>query len=233
MNFLANYSTTLFEKRYPLASFDSCSEDPSAPRPAVTWARTFGRKGSLGESVQSVLQVSDGGYFVVGDSSLFDGVTGFAASAWALRLDALGNVIWQRAYERGPQGLVRAAVEVPGGFLIAGTSGLVKVDTGGNVIWANDYTAADELDIVSATADPAGGVVVAGSLSVAGKAWAMKVDDDGGVVWSQSFAGDGFSRVRSTRDGGTVLSGTISLSKAGPVGRPALPRSCCLTGVGP
>lgn len=210
MEFLADYATTLFEHRHPLGSFDSCSDDPDAPRPSLSWARTYARAGSPGETVQAVVQASDGGYFVLGESGLFDGITGFAASTWALRLDALGNVIWQKAYQRTDQGLARAAAEVPDGFLVAGTSGVLKLDSGGNVVWSKHYTADDGLEIASIAAQGDGKVVLAGTLGLAVKAWAMQIDARGDVVWSRSYAGDHFTRVRTTSDGGSILSGRIT-----------------------
>jgi len=207
--FLADYSTTLFDHRYPLASFDSCSDDPDAPRPALTWARTYRRANSPGDTTQAVLQASDGGYFVLGESGLFDGVTGFAAATFAMRLDPLGNVIWQRAYQRAEQGLARAAVEVPGGFVVAGTSGVIMLDSGGNVVWAKRYVTDDEVEIASITAQPDGSVVLAGTLGLSMRAWAMKLDDGGNVLWSKGYAGENFTQVRATSDGGTVLSGSI------------------------
>jgi len=210
MSFLADYSTTLFDARKPLASFDTCSGgDPNAARPATTWARTYARAGSDGERAQAVLQVSDGGYFVLGESSLFQGTSAFAASAWALRLDALGNVIWQRAYARGAQGLTRAAAEVPGGFVIAGTSGLIKLDTGGNVLWAKQYVTSGDWELTSLAAQPDGSLLLVGALSAKGRAFALKVDPEGAVLWARSYSGDGFNRARSTSDGGFVLSGSV------------------------
>ena len=212
VHFLADHKEILHEYRYPLGSFNSCDQDPNAPRPALSWARTFGRAGSPGETAQAVLQASDGDYFVLGQSDLFDGVTGFAASTWALRLDALGNVIWQKAYQRTDQGLTRASAELPDGFLVAGTSGLLKLDSGGNLVWSKHYTADDGLEIASIAAQADGSVVLAGTLTLAAKAWAMKIDAQGDVVWSHSYAGDHFTHVRTTSDGGVVLSGQIDAS---------------------
>jgi hypothetical protein len=210
MSFLADYSTTLFDARKQLASFDTGSSgDPNAARPATTWARTYGRAGSGGERAQAVLQVSDGGYFVLGESSLFQGISAFAASAWALRLDALGNVIWQRAYARSSQGLTRAAAEVPGGFVIAGTSGLIKLDTGGNVLWAKQYLTDGDWELTSLAAQSDGSLLLVGALSAQGHALALKVDPNGEVLWAHSYVGDDFNRARPTSDGGFVLSGSV------------------------
>lgn len=209
VDFLAEYETTLFDERHPLAHHDGCSEDPNAPRPAVTWARTYGREGSPGEVARAAIEAEDGSFVVVGHSDLFDGVTGFAASAWVLRLDALGHVIWQRAFQRTALGMVRGLAEVPGGFLVAGTSGVMKLDSGGNVVWANSYEADPLIEIVSIAALPDGRFAVAGFHGVSSQAWAMGLGPEGDVVWSRRYATEAFSRVRTTARGGYVVIGSV------------------------
>jgi hypothetical protein len=207
VKFIADYETTLFDVPYRLAGFDSCDAELDGPDAATTWARTYSRAGSDGERAQAVVQLSDGGYFLVGESSLFDGIRGFAASTWVMRLDALGNVVWQRAFQRTLQGLARAAAEVPGGLLVAGASGLFKLDSGGNLLWAKQYLAEDELELKSLAPREDGSVVLAGVLGLAGQAFAMQIDPQGDVTWARSFAGEDFKHVRITADGGSVLAG--------------------------
>src|SRR5690606_11331745 len=157
VDFVASYETTLFDRRYPIASFDGCSDDPNAPRPLVTWSRTFGRAETPGEQARAVLQAADGTLLVLGHSDAFGGVNAFAAAVWALRLDPLGHVLWQRAYRRDAElGLIQGAAEIPGGFLIAGSAGVAKLDSGGNVVWAKTYAADDALEITSIAARPDG-----------------------------------------------------------------------------
>ncbi len=209
VDFLADYETTLPEERYPLAHYDSCSEDPDAPRPAVTWARTFGRAGSPGEVARAVVESADGSFVVAGHSDLFADVTGFAASAWVLRLDALGHVIWQRAFQRTALGMVRGLAEVPGGFLVAGTSGVMKLDSGGNLVWAMRYEGDPLAEIASIAAQADGSFAVAGIHGVDSQAWAMGLTADGDVRWSRRYSGETCSRVRATADGGYVVIGHV------------------------
>jgi hypothetical protein len=205
VDFLADYETVLLNETFPLASFDSCNPDPGALRPAITWSRSFSRTGSMGERARGVIEASDGSYLVVGDSSLFDGVTGHGASLWAMRLDALGNVIWQKAF--GQQtGFAKAVQEVPGGFVVASAQGLMKLDTGGNLLWAKRYAGAE---LVSMVAYADGSLLVAGHYGTTPHAWAMRLDAQGEVLWSRRF-GEGtgsFNRVRLTSDGGAILVG--------------------------
>ncbi len=211
VEFIADYETTLFHEDYPLATFDSCSNDPSAPRPAVTWARSFAREGSAGERAKAVTQLSDGTYVVVGDSDLFGNVRGFAASLWALRLDALGNVLWQRAFGRlGAFGTAQSVAEVPGGILVAASAGAIKLDTGGNLIWAKTYDSGQYLQIGSVAVHPDGSFLAAGSYGNTAEAWAMKADAEGEAIWSRTYGGTDFARARIGHDGGYVLAGLTS-----------------------
>ncbi len=208
VDFIAKYSTVLFDKRFPLAAFDGCTQDPNAPRPAITWARSLGRAGSQGDIAKAVVQAHDGTYFVVGDSGLFDGVPAFGAATWALRLDALGNVVWQRAFERSASlGLVQGAQEVPGGFLVAGTTGVMMLDSGGNLVWIRAIQSDTPMEIASISAHPDGSFLLAGRHPIRKVAWAMKLGPEGEVRWSRRYGGEVLSRVRATADGGAILLG--------------------------
>lgn len=210
VDFLADYETTLFNEAFELAGFDSCGSDPGAPRPAITWSRSFGRTGSIGERAGAVLQASDGTYLVVGASDLFGPVTGYTASLWAMRLDALGNIVWQRAFGGLAAGFARAVQEVPGGFVIASARGVMKIDTGGNPLWIRNYQGNGFLEIASLAALDDGSLVLAGRYGNTPQAWAMKLDPNGRVLWSRRYGGDGFNRVRATTDGGFILVGGSS-----------------------
>ncbi|MBX3143558.1 MAG: hypothetical protein KF813_07380 [Trueperaceae bacterium] len=198
-----DYDTVLFNKSTPLASFDTC--DPNAPVPATVWARGFSRKDSVGENARAVVQAADGTYLVAGDSTLIDGVTGTAASAWALRLDALGNPLWQRAYYMFGAGRVVGALALNDGFILATTLGVMKLDPGGNVIWARRFESTQE--IYSITERHGGGVVIAGRYGTSSQAWIAALDLQGWSVWSRTYGAESFNRVRQTSDGGYVAIG--------------------------
>jgi hypothetical protein len=207
VDLLADYETTLFNQAFPLTEFDSCNTGPGAPRPTVTWARSFGRSGSPGERAGAVLEASDGTFLVVGASDLFGPTTGANASLWAMRLDALGTIVWQRAYGGPAAGFARAVQEVPGGFVIASARSVMKIDTGGNPQWVRSYEGNGLIEIASLAAHDDGSLVAAGRYGNVAQGWAMRLDPEGRVLWSRRFGGDGFSRVRVTSDGGHILVG--------------------------
>jgi hypothetical protein len=64
-------------------------------------------------------------------------------------------------------------------------------------------------EIVSIAAQPDGSFAVAGFYGTSSQAWAMGLDPSGEVVWSRRYAGQTFTRVRATADGGYVVIGDV------------------------
>src|SRR6202008_1037230 len=66
----------------------------------IQWERSFG--GSNYESARDVVQTTDGGYIVAGETNSTDGgvMPGFGGTKdiWILKLNATGTLIWQKRY---------------------------------------------------------------------------------------------------------------------------------------
>jgi hypothetical protein len=96
----------------------------------VTWQNTYSN--SDGEYPSSIQQTSDGGYIVAGslNASSFSGSFG----GWVLKLDASGNVTWQKTY---PASSVQQTSD--GGYIMAGYAGgpgsILKADGTGAFVW--------------------------------------------------------------------------------------------------
>jgi len=127
----------------------------------IQWERSFG--GTDYETAKDVIQTSDGGYMIAGETSSTDGdvISGYGSTRdiWVLKLDANGNLQWQKRY--GGNGLDIGNNIYPlsdGNFLIAassssndgditgnhGTGGytdgvLMKIDASGNMLWSKCY----------------------------------------------------------------------------------------------
>jgi hypothetical protein len=65
----------------------------SAPAQAQEWAKTYG--GASDDYASSIQQTSEGGYIVAGSTASFGAGS---RDAWVLKLDASGNVTWQKTY---------------------------------------------------------------------------------------------------------------------------------------
>lgn len=151
--------------------------------PATEWDKSFGNIRS--DDLYKVIQTSDGGYLLAGDSDSpaggdkSQGTRGFT-DYWILKTDALGNKQWDRRFGGNLQEEMYGVIETADGYLLGGWSKsdisgdqtqakrggsdfwIVKTDKNGNKLWDQRYggTDDDELRAMAATSD--GGFVLAG-----------------------------------------------------------------------
>lgn len=134
------------------------------------WEKKFGGSGS--DDGYGIKQMADGGYILTGSiSSAIAGHYG-AGDVYVVRIDASGNLVWQRALgtssnEQGREIILASdgSVYVAGRTVVGGTTDgwLVKLSSSGNVIWQQNFggTGADELSAIIKNAS--GNIVIAGS----------------------------------------------------------------------
>ncbi|RMF90565.1 MAG: M6 family metalloprotease domain-containing protein [Nitrospinota bacterium] len=183
----------------------------------VLWQKTYSPGGSGWESAYAIRQTSDGGYIVAGsrgDDRAFE--------AWVLKLDASGNIQWQKAFEfthdaraiqQTSDGGYIVAVEYPS-FLI------LKLDASGNIQWqkapadnGNIYPG-NHPSAIQQTSD--GGYIVAGMTETYATAggywdiWVLKLDASGNIQWQKTYGGGGSDTafaIQQTADGGYIVAG--------------------------
>ena len=184
------------------------------------WAKTYG--GTHDDFARSIQQTSDGGYIVAGKTSS-SGAGG--DDIWVLKLDASGNVAWQKAYGGDNHDEAHAIQQTAdGGYIVAGetyTFGagnydvwILKLDSAGNVTWQNTYggTHDDYAYSIQQTADS--GYIVAGKTTSFGAGgpdvWLLKLDASGSVTWQKTYGknlDDWANSIRQTPDGGYIMAG--------------------------
>ncbi len=139
---------------------------------AIQWDKRYG--GSGGNSASDGIQLADGGYLILGSTNSPQGLDVSDPSYgsddyWLVRLDSLGNKLWDKRYGgNDSEGASRILRHPNGGFLLVGislsnisgvktdnnyASGLsdiwtVRIDSSGNILWdkvlgslENDYNA--------------------------------------------------------------------------------------------
>lgn len=120
----------------------------------LEWQKTFG--GSGDDHAWSVIQVSDGGYLVTGETASTDGdVTGNHGNYdfWVLKLSATGDLEWEKAMGGEGGDFGTSAIEAPdGAYVVTGYTGshntgdvtghhssfdfwIVKLSTSGELEW--------------------------------------------------------------------------------------------------
>jgi len=199
------------------------------PVAAAQWANTYG--GSSDDYAYSIQQTSDGGYIVAGYTNSF-GAGG--TDAWVLKLDANGNVQWQKTYGGSSDDYAYSIQQTSdGGYIVAGYTEsfgagyadvwVLKLDANGNVQWQKTYGGSgwDEAYSIQRTLD--GGYIVAGwtdSFGAGGTdAWVLKLDANGNVQWQKTYGGtydDYANSIQQTSDGGYIVAGrTYSFGAGG------------------
>lgn len=162
-----------------------------------TWQKTYG--GSEPDFAVAIRQTMDGGYIVAGNSFSFDvGISTW--DVWVLKLDADGEIDWQKAYGTTADDHVSALeVSRDGRYIMAGYTGItgppaaydgwvMKIDVNGNIMWQKTYGSKDpqgseSLADIKPTYD--GGYIALGGTGSFGigqqDVWVLKMDQNGDI----------------------------------------------------
>jgi hypothetical protein len=200
----------------------------------LQWTKTIGGPESDGGT--SLIQTSDGGYAIAGNSYSF--VAG-GYDVYIVKLDANGNLQWTKTidgpnYEEG-RSLIQTS---DGGYAIAGYTNsfgageadvyVVKLDANGNLQWTKTIGGKNDDEGFSLIQTADGGYAITGyttagyiEYSGAGESdvYVVKLDAHGNLQWTKTIRGKGWDVGRSliqTSDGGYVIAGaTISFGAGG------------------
>ena len=195
----------------------------------IIWKRCLG--GSDIDINPIIIETNDSGYIVASTTYSNDGdVFGFHTSinnpdAWIVKLDSVGNIVWQKCYggtdrdevfdiilsDEGGCVFVGSTLSIDGDLLNLNSYSnsiqgwIVKIDSVGNILWqkllGGSYD--DILYSVSKTTD--GNYVVAGVTSsddgdVVGNTsiesgWILKLSETGSILWQKCLNRGVYSRV--------------------------------------
>lgn len=125
---------------------------------------------------------------------------------WLVKIDANGNVIWNRTFGGSLDSAGRGVTLTQDGcYMVAGytddTANLdydflvLKIDTAGTLLWNRTY-GGPESDKAYAIAPAAGGCVITGDTRSKGAgesdAWVIRIDLNGSLLWDRTVGGKGF-----------------------------------------
>ncbi|HZV12084.1 MAG TPA: T9SS C-terminal target domain-containing protein [Candidatus Kapabacteria bacterium] len=169
---------------YWIVEFDSLG--------TIKWQNSYG--GSSDEIPSSVIQDSDGGFIIAGNSYSSDGdVTGHhgpdsLSDCWVVKIDSVGTIKWQKSYGGSGEDYIHSITQSEdGGYTIAGGSNSTDADITGTH-GGYDY-------------------------------WIMKIDEIGRLQWQKFLGGkrdDKAYSIQQTVDGGYIVAG-ITQSQDGDV----------------
>ncbi len=146
----------------------------------IEWENSMG--GSATDYGWHIIQTTDGGYIVAGDTSSDDGdVTGHQGISdyWVVKLNSTGDIQWEKTLGGSLDDEAKSIrQDTDGGYLVAGISGSMDGDVSGN-IGGPDF-------------------------------WVVKLDPNGNLLWEKSLGGssnEGAEGIQLTSDGGYIVAG--------------------------
>lgn len=194
-----------------------------------TWDRTY--HGVDFDSFSAIAATADGGFVATGPT--YSGSAG-QDDIWVVKLNAAGEITWQKRYGGGARDYARAIVVANdgNGYVVAGYTEsfgagsadgwVIKVDNTGNVVWQKTFGTGGFEHAVSLIPANDGGYLVAAEGSSFGDGsadvWLFKVDELGNIVWQRAYGGSGWDtayKIVPVQDGGYVFVGYTTSAGAG------------------
>jgi len=199
----------------------------------IEWQKILKKfhNGVVAATAQSVQQTLDGGYIVAG--VLFNPDSGSRLDAWVVKLDANGNVLWEKAYSiamwdfhsyiRKTQdgGYIMAVSSMSYGYLVLNS--ILKLDGNGNIVWLKRIRDVDWLQINDVQQDADGNYIAVGFAyqdgadTVTGGPLVVKLDANGNILWQKVYTNDsganwsaGFTSIKPTSDVGYIAVGIVT-----------------------
>ena len=198
----------------------SC-DNKSTYGPSDQAGKTLGFSGE--DYAHSIVQTSDGGYFITGyTNSIRDNY-----DLYAVKTDKKFNIQWSKTFgniniDKGYKG----KETLDGGFVILGTVYIgpanndilcIKTDRRGKMLWSRHFGGTKNEEGRSFVELPDGGLVIAGSTESYGSGEndiiLIKVDAQGRLKWTKTYGGASTDRafdIHLTTDGGLAVTGRTS-----------------------
>ncbi len=191
------------------------------------WARTYGE--SEEDHVSSIMQTSDGGYIIIGNTSHLasgDYYTDFGI----LKLNMLGDIEWQNTYRSGAASIIEPSFiqqTNEGGYIFGGTiegqDVVTKLSVDGDIEWQKYYSYEFRTNANSLLPTSDGGYIVVGENWITDTLThdivVLKLSFDGIIEWTKAYGENGIDdqahSIQQTNDGGYIIVGQTESFDAG------------------
>jgi hypothetical protein len=203
-----------------IALIIASAPDLLVAQPDTLWTRTYG--GAEDDYGQSVVEIDDGGYMMVGSTTSYGAGQ---SDVYLLRIDPVGDILWAQTYGGGDNDYGYDIFLTPdGGSVLAGETSsfgagksdiyLIKTDVDGDTLWTRTYGGADWDKGYSVDGTMDGGFVVVGYTNSSGAGlsdiYLVRTDSIGDTLWTKTYGGENFDcgySVVQASDSGYVLTG--------------------------
>ncbi len=186
------------------------------------WTKTYG--GISEESAYDVIQTSDGGFFIIGNSLTY--TFGFS-SVYVVKTNSTGEIIWSKSYEKANANSGVSAIQLSdNGFFFCGVAQqslintsdcyFIRTNAQGDTIWTKTF-GGNDYDGAFQCYDAGDGIIVSGTTKSFGAGnndiFLGKFDYNGNNIWYKTYGGAGDEiggRFARTNDNGYILTGYTS-----------------------
>ncbi|NBL64527.1 T9SS type A sorting domain-containing protein [Flavobacterium sp. NST-5] len=188
------------------------------------WEKSFGGEGR--DMLYSVCLTSDGGFLLGGtsDSPSKESVKKLNCLGqedfWIVKLDASGNVQWEKTLGGRGSDILTKILPYKGGYLLFGSSSsnisefkesnseggldywIVRIDKEGNIIWERTFGGRYEDVLKTGLITESQEIVIGGTTNSPSSDhklddnltcdfWIIKLNENGDVIWEETFGGNG------------------------------------------
>lgn len=187
----------------------------------LVWQKSFGNSDGPDHG-SDILQTSDGGYIVLGDTSSYGQGS---SDLWLIKLAADGTEQWNKTIGNTtfdePKSFTKA---IDDGYVIVGVTDamdsmgdvwVVKTDEGGDVSWQKTFGNIDLSENGICVKPVSNGyIILSGSFDMNGteSLWLLRLDTQGSLAWDQQISMNGTvhgTSITATTDGGYFITASL------------------------
>lgn len=185
----------------------------------VQWRKNYGD--SINEQSMAVIQTSDGGYIVTGNSRNGFGIY----DIYVVKTNSTGDTLWTKTFGGTGTETAYSVLQDDDGYIIGGSTSsfgngdsdfyIIKMNLSGDSLWSKTYGGVypDYCNSLVKTSD--GGYIAAGTSNTAvdSDCFLIKLDANGDSLWTKKIGDlDNFetgTSIQQTADGGFIVTGSV------------------------
>lgn len=186
----------------------------------LVWQKSFGKSDGPDHGID-ILQTSDGGYIVLGDTSSYGQGN---ADLWLIKLTADGTEQWNTTIGGTGFDFPRSFAKTNDGYIIVGETDavdgmgdvwVVKTNEAGDVSWQKTFGNPELMESGVCVKTVSDGYIILGNLidmNWTEHLWVLRLDAQGTLLWNQQISADGTlhgTSISPTMDGGYFITGTL------------------------
>jgi hypothetical protein len=188
----------------------------------VVWQRNYGAEQEW-DGANDVIATADGGFAFAGMTTNVAG----DSEAYVVKTTADGTPEFERVFGEEWQDEAFALLQIPGGYLVAGTrtrstgpgpqndGSLAWLDASGALVAQRYYGGPSYDRIEDVLALPEGGFVFSGLRGTTPgftgqEAWLVETDASGNVIWERTYGDGRAASVARLAEGGFVITGSVA-----------------------